>query len=160
MFHDTHILLNTESVCLILRSESDSSRTENEQVLPTIFLLEYGVELLLVLMSKVLSEPVFFNLSCQFHTFFLNNFMSETSPFPDIDIGLAVRQKMSEYGTTIAWLARQVRCDKGNLHKQLHKKHIYPELLLKISIALKTDFFTDYSHYLQDNHNPKNLIST
>jgi len=82
--------------------------------------------------------------------------MSEISLFLDIDIGLAVRQKMDEYGTSVAWLARQVGCDKGNLHKQLHNKHIYPELLLKISIVLKTDFFTCYSDYLRDN--PKNLI--
>ena len=77
--------------------------------------------------------------------------MSETLPFPDIDIGVAVRQKMSEYGTTVSWLAKQVGSDRGNLHKQLHKKHIYPELLLKISIALKTDFFACYSQRLHDN---------
>jgi len=77
--------------------------------------------------------------------------MSETLPFPDIDIGSVVRQKMNEYGTTVAWLARKVGCDKGNLYKQLHNKHIYPELLLKISIALKTDFFACYSHYLYNN---------
>jgi len=68
---------------------------------------------------------------------------------PHIDIGLAVRQKMSEQGTTIAWLARQIDCDSSNLGKQLQKTHIYPELLLKISIALKTNFFEQYSHYCQ-----------
>jgi len=62
-----------------------------------------------------------------------------------IDIGLAIRQKMSEHGTTIAWLARQVNCDRSNLGKQLHSKHIYPELLLKISVAMKTNFFEYYS---------------
>ena len=67
----------------------------------------------------------------------------------DIDIGSIIRQKMSEQGTTIAWLARQVNCDRSDLGKQLQKKHIFPELLLKISIALKTDFFIHYSHYFQ-----------
>ena len=64
----------------------------------------------------------------------------------NIDIGLAIREKMNEQGTTIAWLARQVGCNRGNLHKQLQNKHIYPELLLKISIALQTDFFAHYSY--------------
>ena len=64
-----------------------------------------------------------------------------------IDIGLAVRLKMSEHGTTIAWLAKQVNCDRSNLRKQLHKEHIYPELLQKISIALKTNFFLQYSDW-------------
>ena len=66
----------------------------------------------------------------------------------NIDIGLFIRRKMSEQGTSIAWLARQVDCDRSNLWKLLHHKHIYPELLLKISIALKTDFFVYYSYYL------------
>ena len=74
----------------------------------------------------------------------------------DIDIGSSIRQKMEEQGTTIAWLAQRVNCDRSNLGKQLQKKHIYPELLLKISIALKTDFYMLYSEYFRqmgDNHN-------
>jgi len=62
-----------------------------------------------------------------------------------IDIGFAVRQKMSEQGTTIAWLAQQINIDRSNLRKHLYHTQIYPELLLKISIALKTDFFAPYS---------------
>ena len=56
---------------------------------------------------------------------------------------------MSEQGTTISWLAQKVECDRSNLRKQLYNKHIYPELLLKISIALKTDFFALYSHIIK-----------
>jgi len=67
----------------------------------------------------------------------------------NIDIGSLIRQKMNEQGTTIAWLAQQVNCDRSNLGKQLQKRHIYPELLLKISMALKTDFFIHYSQCFQ-----------
>ena len=77
-----------------------------------------------------------------------------------INIGLAIRQNLAERGTTIAWLARQVNCDPGNLHKHLQKANIYPEILEKISIALKFDFFIYYSNYInqvidnkQDNGN-------
>jgi hypothetical protein len=66
----------------------------------------------------------------------------------NIDIGLIIRERMSEQGTSTAWLARQVDYDRSNLWKRLQDKHIYPELLLKISIALKTDFFVYYSQYL------------
>jgi len=68
--------------------------------------------------------------------------LKETKTY--IDIGFAVRQKMSEQGASIAWLARQTDSDSSNLGKQLQKKHIYPELLLKISVALKTNFFEQY----------------
>jgi len=64
-----------------------------------------------------------------------------------IDIGSAVRQKMDEQDVTIAWLARRVNCDRSNLGKQLQNEHIYPELLLKISVALKTNFFEHYYQY-------------
>jgi len=73
----------------------------------------------------------------------------QQDPNIHIDIGLAIRRKMSEQGTSFAWLARQVNCDRGNLHRQLHNAHIYPELLLKISVALKTNFFEQYSQYCQ-----------
>ena len=71
----------------------------------------------------------------------------------NINIGLAIREKMNERGTTFAWLARQIGYDRGNLYKQLHHKHIYPELLLKISIALQTDFFAYYSAYFSQLEN-------
>ena len=67
----------------------------------------------------------------------------------NMDIGAAIRKKMDEQGTTVAWLARKVNCDRSNLCKQLNNTHIYPELLLKISIALKTDFFVYYSDYFR-----------
>ena len=66
-------------------------------------------------------------------------------PVTKIDIGHAIRQKINEYGIKVAWLARQIGCDRGNLSRHLDKEHIDPELLLKISIVLKTDFFAFYS---------------
>jgi len=77
----------------------------------------------------------------------------------NIDIGFAVRKKMSEQGAAVAWLARQVNCDRGNLHRHLHNVHIYPELLLKISIELKTNFFVCYFDYVnQILENEQNYI--
>jgi len=67
----------------------------------------------------------------------------------NIDIGFAVRQKLSELDVTVAWLARRIDYDRSNLCKLLKNTNIYPELLLKISIALKTNFFEYYSQYCQ-----------
>ena len=71
--------------------------------------------------------------------------------YPKIDIGLEIRQKMSEQGTSISWLARKIDFDRANLYRQLHNHHINPELLMRISLALKTDFFIFYSNYFQQN---------
>jgi len=78
----------------------------------------------------------------------------------NLDIGLAVRQKMNEQGTTITWLAKQVNCDISNLRKHLYNKHIYPELLLNISIVLKKDFFTIYSDCYKQNTEIKHEETT
>jgi len=73
----------------------------------------------------------------------------KNKPVTKVDIGLAVRQKLDEQGSKIAWLARKVNCDPGNLHKHLQKEYIYPELLEKISIALNFDFFIYHSNYIR-----------
>jgi DNA-binding Xre family transcriptional regulator len=63
----------------------------------------------------------------------------------DIDIGLEIRTLLKQQGIKTKWLAEQIGCDNSNLGKMLNNKHIYPELLLKISIALKTNLFEQYN---------------
>lgn len=68
-----------------------------------------------------------------------------------IDIGSLIFQKLKEKERSIAWLAKKVGCDDSNLGKMLKsKRYIYPDLLLKISIALEEDFFAYYSQRLED----------
>jgi len=66
-------------------------------------------------------------------------------------IGKTILQKLNEKERTIAWLARQVNCNGGNLGRQLkNSPHIHSELLLRISKALKEDFFVCYSEILNE----------
>ncbi|MDR3236215.1 MAG: hypothetical protein LBT48_05740 [Prevotellaceae bacterium] len=58
----------------------------------------------------------------------------------EIDIGLSIRRTLQNNGQSISWLARQVNCDRCNLRKQLFKAQLDVNLLLRISIILKTDF--------------------
>jgi len=73
-------------------------------------------------------------------------------------IGFAIRKKMNEREVTIAWLAQQVNRDPDDLYKQLYNAHIHPELLMKISIALETDFFVYYSDYFHKSENNNNAF--
>jgi len=63
----------------------------------------------------------------------------------EIHIGKEVRQIITKRGIKLVWLAEQVGCDDSNLNKWLKKEHIYPELLLNISIVLKINFFEHYN---------------
>ena len=69
----------------------------------------------------------------------------------DIHIGQMILQKLHEKQRSIAWLARQINCDDGNLGRQLkNNRHIHSELLLRISMALGEDFFANYSEIIKD----------
>ena len=68
----------------------------------------------------------------------------------DIDIGYEIRRILKQKGITQLWLAKQTGCDNSNLGKMLYKKHIYPELLLKISIALKINLFEQYNREISE----------
>ena len=94
---------------------------------------------------KVLVEPVNVNKHTSPRIASCFTLFMYQDTLTHIDIGLAVRQKLSEQGSSIAWLARKIGCDRSNLYRQLQGKHIHPELLEQISITLKTDFFTYYS---------------
>jgi hypothetical protein len=68
----------------------------------------------------------------------------------DIHIGRLICQKLKEKERPVAWLARQINCDDGNLGRLLkNSNHIHSELLLRISIALEEDFFVYYSEKIK-----------
>jgi len=69
-----------------------------------------------------------------------------------IHIGELILKKLKEKERSIAWLARQVNCNDGNLGRHLRNSpHIHTELLLRISKALGEDFFAYYSEEIREN---------
>lgn len=67
----------------------------------------------------------------------------------NINIGFAVRQAMTGQGKNVAYLAAKTGYEESTLEQTLQKAHIDLDLLLKISVALKTDFFAVYSQVLK-----------
>ncbi|MDR1951770.1 MAG: hypothetical protein LBP96_06045 [Bacteroidales bacterium] len=77
--------------------------------------------------------------------------MQSTLP---LNIGAVIRQQLKEEGRTLVWLAKQVHCDSSNLTKLLSHSSIHTDMLHRISVALKTDFFKHFSnniHYIIHN---------
>jgi len=71
---------------------------------------------------------------------------SKKAMHDEVHIGKLIFQKLKEKERSVAWLARQISCDDGNLGRQLkNSRHIHAELLLRISIALEEDLFACYS---------------
>ncbi len=69
----------------------------------------------------------------------------------EINIAAEIRAELARQKHSVAWLAKQIGYDPSNLNKYLKRDgHLYSiELLLKISICLKIDFFQKYSQYLK-----------
>ena len=66
-------------------------------------------------------------------------------------IGNIIKKELTAQGRSITWLATQVGCSRENLYKQFKHPWIYTVMLLKVSLALGTDLFAVYSHYMYDN---------
>jgi len=67
-----------------------------------------------------------------------------------INICQLIKERLDEQNLPVAWLARQIGCDKDNLRKILTKnRNIYTDLLFNISVTLEEDFYAYYSEKLR-----------
>lgn len=62
-----------------------------------------------------------------------------------IHIGRLIEEELHRQEHTVTWFARKLYCDRTNAYKIFKKQSIDTELLLRISIILKCDFFRYYS---------------
>ena len=68
------------------------------------------------------------------------------------DIGKLIKNKLDEGGRKIVWLAKKIHCKERNIYNIFDRESIDIELLFKVSLALKTNFFI----YLSDLY--KNML--
>ena len=63
-------------------------------------------------------------------------------------IGQLIKQQMEEQQRTVTWLARKLSYSRTNVYKIYDKKSIDTDLLMRISAALRYDFFAACSREL------------
>ena len=68
----------------------------------------------------------------------------------EIHIGSLIHNKLKEEGRSASWLAQKIHCERANMYKIFKKSSIDTALLLKINLALKTNFFACYSEICQN----------
>jgi hypothetical protein len=61
-----------------------------------------------------------------------------------LHIGTLIGNELKRQRRPAAWLAQEICCDRTNVYKILRKGSIDTELLCRISVALKHDFFADF----------------
>ena len=73
------------------------------------------------------------------------NICHTTNKAPQIHIGNLIYSKLKSSGKSIIWLAGQINCSRENVYKLFGKEWINTEMLFRICVALKYNFFVDCS---------------
>jgi plasmid maintenance system antidote protein VapI len=68
----------------------------------------------------------------------------------EIHIGRLIQEAMAVDGHSVAWLAKQLHCNRSNVYKIYQKSVIDTDLMLRISKAMGIDFFDYYSNALHE----------
>lgn len=82
----------------------------------------------------------------QFLILHFQNYMAEDS----LHIGNSIKEELKRQDRSIAWLSRQVFCDRSNLSRVLQNQYIDICLLRRISISLRYNFFKIISENVQN----------
>ena len=91
----------------------------------------------------------------QFLILHFQNYMAEDS----LHIGNCIKEELKRQDRSIAWLSRQVFCDRSNLSRVLQNQYIDICLLRRISISLRCNFFQKISYNIQQDINNQNSIN-
>jgi len=77
----------------------------------------------------------------------------------DYHIGNCIKEELKRQDRSIAWLSRQVFCDRSNLSRILQNRDVDICLLRRICISLRCNFFQKLSDTVQqDIENRQNLV--
>ena len=64
-----------------------------------------------------------------------------------VHIGQEIEQELRRQGRSAVWLAAALCCDRTNVYKLFRKRSIDTELLYRISLILRFDFFRFYKPF-------------
>ena len=65
-------------------------------------------------------------------------------------IGILIKEELEKQERSITWFARKLSCDRSNIYRLFQKESIDTNLVVRISILLGKDFFSDLSDYVKE----------
>ena len=65
-------------------------------------------------------------------------------------IGILIKEELEKQERSITWFARKLSCARSNIYRLFQKESIDTNLLVRISILLGKDFFSDLSDYVKE----------
>ncbi len=71
-------------------------------------------------------------------------------------IGLLIKDELEHQERTVSWFARKLSCDRSNVYRLFQKRSIETDLLIRISLILNRDFFSEISETIKEKHRSQN----
>lgn len=71
----------------------------------------------------------------------------------NIDIGKQIKEILLQQGKSVSWLARELGANRMACYRMFSKQSVDTEVLRRVSIILKYDFFKVYSDNISENSN-------
>lgn len=65
-------------------------------------------------------------------------------------IGQLIKEELNAQERSVAWFARKLCLDRSNVYRLFQKNSIDTQLLTRISLVLKKDFFQLLSDYVRE----------
>lgn len=75
--------------------------------------------------------------------------VNEPLDYEPIHIGKIIEEELHRQERTVTWLSRKIHCDRRNIYDIFSRSCVDTDLLMRLSIALNTDFFSYFSVQLQ-----------
>lgn len=66
-----------------------------------------------------------------------------------IHVGSLIRAELTRQDQSVTWLAEQLGIERTNCYRFLRAQSLHADLIARISIAMKHDFFADCSKCIQ-----------
>lgn len=71
-------------------------------------------------------------------------------------IGHLIKEELEKQERSISWFARKLSCDRSNVYRLFQKENIDTGLLIRISLLLNHDFFSDFSKNIKEKYQSQN----
>ena len=71
---------------------------------------------------------------------------------PTIHLGNMIKRELKAQGRSVSWLARTIHMERSSIYKIFERNSLDVGLLIRISIVMDHDFFSDVSKKMRDHY--------
>lgn len=70
-------------------------------------------------------------------------------------LGETIREELERQERSVSWLAHKLYCDRSTVYRMFERNSIDTEMLLRVSVILKRNFFEDFTRRYEEQDEKK-----